>query len=75
MKANLSSGSQWRRSILAAALILCAYFNIADNFSVQIVLYIASIYLILTAVFKVCLIYKVFGVNASKQRRSGSGMY
>ncbi|WP_298148769.1 DUF2892 domain-containing protein [Flavobacterium sp.] len=75
MKANLSSGSQWRRSILAAALILCAYFNIADNFAVQIVLYVASVYLVLTAIFKICLIYKIFGINASRQRRSGTGMY
>ena len=75
MEANLSSGSQWRRSILAAALILCAYFNVADNFYIQIIMYVASVYLILTAVFKICLVYKIFGVDASRQRRSGSGMY
>ncbi len=75
MKANLSSGSRWRRSILAAALLLSAFFGVVDNFYVQIVLYIAGAYLVLTAIFKICLIYKIFGVDASRQRRTRSGMY
>jgi hypothetical protein len=75
MKHNLNTGSRWRRSLLAIALFLGAFFDLTDNFYAQVLIYIAATYLALTAFFKWCLIYKIFGVDASKENKRRSGMY
>ncbi|HMG66280.1 MAG TPA: DUF2892 domain-containing protein [Chitinophagaceae bacterium] len=69
MKANVGLYDQGIRTLLAIAIAALYYFQVIDGIVAQLLLIIAGV-LVLTSLFGICPLYKLFHINTAEKHSS-----
>ena len=71
MKANVGIYDQGIRTILAIAIAALYYFKVVDGVVAQVLLIIAGIF-VLTSLFGICPLYKLFHIDTAHHKHSST---